>query len=96
MKKLLWASAIGFIFLGCSKTEIVYKYPEIPNPLTKPVAQDYNVSMAEINNINYYILTEEDAKILSENWIRYKAYAEGNEALLQTIKNYKKEANDNN
>lgn len=89
-RALVISTLVGLtIFLnGCTKTEIIYKYPEIPNLISKPQAQDYNVSMAEINNINYYVLTEEDAKILSENWIRYKAYAEANEELLETIKNY--------
>lgn len=79
-----------FIFItflvGCTKTEYIYKYPDIPSPIEKPDFIDYNVSLMEINDTEYYVLTPEDAKKMGENWIRYKAYAESNFLLLQEIR----------
>lgn len=83
----LFALSIFLIFLvGCTKTEYIYKYPELPKPIEKPVYVDYNVSLMEINDTEYYVLTPEDARKMGENWIRYKAFAESNFLLLQEIR----------
>lgn len=77
---------ITLFFFGCTKTEYIYKYPQLPKPIEKPIYVDYNVSLIEINDTEYYVLTPEDAKKMGENWIRYKAYAEHNFLLLQEIR----------
>lgn len=98
--KTIILTLLALFLIGCSNTEKLYVYPTIPDNLPKPEAQDYNVSMVEINQIEYYILTQEDARILSENWIKYKAYTEGTEELLNQIRNLskkdQKDKNDNN
>ena len=75
-----------FLLTACTSTRYIYKYPEIPAGIPKPYAQDYNISLIEFNEQQFYALTPEDAKKLSENWINYKAYAEANERLLQEIR----------
>lgn len=78
--------AVLAIFAACTSTKYIYKYPEIPAGIPKPLARDYNLSLIEFNEQQFYALTPEDAKTLSENWINYKAYSEANERLLQEIR----------
>ena len=77
---------LGISVISCSSTKYIYKYPEIPAGIPKPLYRDYNLSLVEFNNQQFYALSPEDAKTLSENWINYKAYAEANERLLQEIR----------
>lgn len=76
--------------IGCSTKEYIYKYPEIPAPLEKPKFNDYNVSSVEINGVNYFVLTERDAEILSQNWIKYKNFSETNYKILKDLNASKK------
>ena len=78
---------IVLFFTGCASVKTEFIYPEIPDILEPPATQDYNLSVIKINNIEYYSLSPEDAKILSENWIRFKSWAETNYELLKIIKN---------
>lgn len=78
---------IVLIFVGCAPAKIEFVYPEIPDISEPPLTQDYNLSVIKINNIEYYSLSPDDAKILSENWIRFKSWAETNYELLKIIKN---------
>lgn len=82
--------AICVFFVGCSTKEYIYKYPEIPAPLEKPKFNDYNVSSVEINGQNYFVLTERDAEILSQNWIKYKNFSETNYKILKDLNASKK------
>lgn len=87
MVKFLSSFVIFAILLtACTSTKYIYKYPEIPAGIPKPLARDYNLSLIEFNEQQFYALTPEDAKTLSENWINYKAYSEANERLLQEIR----------
>ena len=78
---------IVLFFTGCASVKTEFIYPEIPDILEPPATQDYNLSVIKINNIEYYSLSPEDAKNLSENWIRFKSWAETNYELLKIIKN---------
>lgn len=86
IKKFLLA-LIPFIFIGCTAVRTEFVYPEIPDIKEPPITQDYNLTVIKINNIEYYSLSPEDAKILSENWIKFKSWAETNYELLKIIKN---------
>lgn len=81
---------ICVFLIGCSTKEYIYKYPEIPAPLEKPKFNDYNVSSVEINGVNYFVLTERDAEILSQNWIKYKNFSETNYKILKDLNASKK------
>ena len=78
---------IVLFFTGCASVKTEFIYPEILDISEPPATQDYNLSVIKINNIEYYSLSPEDAKILSENWIRFKSWAEANYELLKIIKN---------
>ena len=86
MKSIIYTIILALFLTACTETKYVYKYPEIPAGIPKPTASDYNVSIIEFNDRQFYALTPEDARVLSENWINYKAYAEANEKLLQEIR----------
>ena len=47
---------------------------------------EYKLNLIEINSNKFYSLTVEDARKLSENWIKYKMWAETNYELLKHIK----------
>lgn len=85
-KKFLLA-LIPFIFIGCASVKTEFIYPKIPDIKEPPITQDYNLTVIKINNVEYYSLGSEDAKILSENWIKFKSWAETNYELLKIIKN---------
>ncbi|MGI7717383.1 hypothetical protein ACNGMK_09070 [Campylobacter coli] len=85
-KKFLLA-LIPFIFMGCTTVRTEFIYSKIPDVKEPPTTQDYNLTVIKINNIEYYSLSPEDAKILSENWIKFKSWAETNYELLKIIKN---------
>jgi hypothetical protein len=88
MKNIIYTAVLGFaLFLtACTTTKYIYKYPEIPAGFPRPIVSDYNVSIIEFNDVQFYALTPEDARTLSENWINYKAYSEANEKLLREIR----------
>ncbi|EAI0948211.1 hypothetical protein E1I37_09780 [Campylobacter coli] len=85
-KKFL-LTLIPFIFIGCASVKTEFIYPKIPDIKEPPITQDYNLTVIKINNVEYYSLSSEDAKILSENWIKFKSWAETNYELLKIIKN---------
>lgn len=76
---------LTLFFIGCSE-KIQYIKPQFPEPLEKPQAQDYILKIMEIDGHKYFVFEEEDALKASENWIKYKNWAEGNYNLLKSLK----------
>lgn len=89
MKKYLIFLIIPFILACSTRTEFVY--PEIPELQEPPVVKDYELKQIKINKTKYFALTEENAKILSENWIHYKKWSETNYELLKSLKSMNKD-----
>lgn len=85
--KTFLLALIALIFIGCTTVRTEYIYPEMPDIKEPPETRDYNLSIIKINNTEYYSLSPEDAKILSENWVKFKSWAETNYELLKVIKN---------
>lgn len=86
MKLFLTSILFSFLLIGCGapKTEFIHaKLPDIPK---KPEMSEYKLNLIEINSNKFYSLTVEDARKLSENWIKYKMWAETNYELLKHIK----------
>lgn len=75
---------LTLFFIGCSD-KVQYIKPQFPEPLEKPAAQDYTLKIMEIDGQKYYVLDEEDALKASENWIKYKNWAEANYKLLKML-----------
>lgn len=74
------------VITGCSAVKVEFVYPSIPELQEPPKVEDYNLQLIRINNTEYYALTEEDARILSENWILFRKWSETNFELLKTLK----------
>jgi hypothetical protein len=76
------------------KERIVYKYIEKPIYIEcqkptipeKPEFQKYEIFRVKFENNYYYCVDAENAKIISENWLRYKNWCESINAILKNIK----------
>ena len=94
MKKTLYL--ISFLILASScgikpKEKIVYKYIEKPvyiqceKPVIpeKPKFQTYQIFRVNFENKYYYCADVENAKIISENWLKYKNWCESLKEILE-------------
>lgn len=87
MKKTLFLTCLIVLASSCSlkpKEKIVYKYiskpvyiqcqkPVIPE---KPKFQPYQIFRVQFENKYYYCADVENAKVISENWLKYKNWCE--------------------
>jgi len=94
MKKILYL--IPFLILASSctvkpKEKIVYKYIEKPiyiqceKPVIpeKPEFTPYKIFRVHFEGKYYYCADIENAKVLSENWLKYKNWCEGLKEILK-------------
>ena len=65
-----------------------YKYikQRIPKLQHRPQAMSYIVKDIKIDATSGYWYSKTDASIMASNWIAYKAWAEGNYAILKSLK----------
>lgn len=100
MKKIILASVIPFIFTGCCisffddscvivEEKITYrteylpcKVPYVPK---KPKNQKVNFVQMEMNGDTYYVLDEQEAYKLSDNWISYDSYCSETHIILESV-----------
>lgn len=85
MKIILSVLFASFILCACSQTQYVYVSPDIPKTDEPPAFVDYNISSATINNKYYYIIDEQNTKIMLENWIKFREWANKNYEVLKKI-----------
>jgi len=66
--------------------KIVYLKPIIPDLPKKPIRIKYKFKAVNFNGFDYYVLTPNDAAIMSVNWNEYKNWAELNRTILERLK----------
>ncbi len=94
MRKILFLTCFLILASSCAtkqEPKVVYKYiqkpvyvecekPVIPE---KPKFQSYEIFRVKFEGKYYYCADVENAKIISENWLRYKNWCESLETLLK-------------
>ncbi len=92
MKKTLFLIFSAILASSCSikpKEKIVYKYIEKPvyiqceKPIVpeKPEFTPYQIFRVRFENKYYYCVDVENAKTISENWLKYKSWCESLEKI---------------
>lgn len=79
--KYIFCLILTILLSGCVE-KVVYVEPSIPKPIEKPIFNEYNFSVMEINGVQYYVLQLHDANILALNWISYRRWCEANYSIL--------------
>ncbi len=93
MKKTLFSMCLIALVSSCSikpKEKIVYKYIEKPvyikceKPVIpkKPEFITYQIFRVKFEGKYYYCADVENARILSENWLKYKNWCENLEEIF--------------
>ena len=96
MKRTLYLIPFLILASSCSikpKEKIVYKYIEKPvyiqceKPVIpeKPKFQTYQIFRVNFEGKYYYCADVENAKIISENWLKYKNWCE---SILENLNEY--------
>ena len=94
MKKTLFLTCLIALASSCSikpKEKIVYKYIEKPvyiqcqKPVIpeKPEFQKYEIFRVQFEDKYYYCIDVENARIVSENWLKYKNWCENLQEYLK-------------
>ncbi len=94
MKRTLFLMCFLILASSCSikpKEKIVYKYIEKPvyiecqKPVVpeKPAFQPYQIFRVQFEGKYYYCADVENARIISQNWLKYKSWCEGLEKLIK-------------
>ena len=94
MKKTLFLILCLALASSCAtkqEPKVIYKYIQKPvyikceKPIIpeKPEFQEYYIFRVKFENKYYYCVDVENAKILSENWLRYKNWCESLETLFK-------------
>ncbi|WP_457623499.1 hypothetical protein [Persephonella sp.] len=92
MKKTLFLILSAILVSSCANKQepkIVYKYIEKPVYIEcekptipeKPEFIPYQIFRAEFENKYYYCVDVENAKVISENWLKYKSWCESLEKI---------------
>ncbi len=95
MKKILFLMCLTALVSSCGvkqQPKIVYKYIEKPvyiecqKPVIpeKPKFQTYQIFRVNFEGKYYYCADVENAKIISENWLKYRNWCE---SLEESLKN---------
>ncbi|NPA53946.1 MAG: hypothetical protein GXO21_04690 [Aquificae bacterium] len=97
MKKILLLILFLISASSCAnkqESRVVYRYIEKPVYIEcqkpaipeKPKAKDYQVLRIKFEEKYYYCVDVENAKILSENWLKYRNWCESINTILKNIK----------
>jgi len=95
MRKTLYLIPFLILVSSCGvkpKEKIVYKYIEKPvyiqcqKPVIpeKPEFTPYQIFRVQFERKYYYCVNLENAKILSENWLRYKNWCESLKSIVNS------------
>ena len=87
-------SILSILLTGCNNVQpvqvkTVYIKQQCPIPKVKPIFQDYEMVILNINGIDWYAMQKSEAIKMSLNWISYKEWAEANYKLLSKFKKSK-------
>ena len=93
MRKILFLILSAALVSSCATKEpkVVYKYIEKPvyikcqKPVIpeKPKFQSYEIFRVKFEGKYYYCVDVENARILSENWLKYRNWCESLGSLLK-------------
>ncbi len=93
MKKTLFSMCLIVLASSCAtkqEPKVIYKYIEKPiyvkceKPVIpeKPKFQLYQIFRVKFEGKYYYCADIENAKVISENWLRYKNWCESLEKII--------------